>query len=156
MGDGADEVPQSADGLQQSVDALRNTAEACLKRVSKSENSDATFHNYGVATAIVLSTIGIALPSGDVCTYVSKGLIAIATAIFAIERSLDFGARWVFHRRLRCGYRGVLLQLNLVNAREGMEAKRAQLNKAVDSMNSLAEAESDIPGASIGDGKVKG
>ena len=76
---------------------------------------------------------------------VGKILTAVSTAIFTIERSLKFGERWVFHRRLSNSYDRVLLDLGLADAEQQPREKLETIKDAYELLAKTIESEGLIP-----------
>jgi hypothetical protein len=69
----------------------------------------------------------------------------IATVVIALGRTLNFGERWRFHRRLRYGFQSLDDRISRYLSLSGDE-NPAELKEIYSKLDELRAAEADIPG----------
>lgn len=115
---------------------------------SRHQTWDSILYNGSVIIAIVASSAATFLI--DDAPQIAKVLSAIAAIVIAIDRSLNWGARWIYQRQMRHEYLLILARINLVEnigANFTEEEKKKYFLLIFDDLIALRRRESMIPGS---------
>lgn len=129
--------------VEASIENLRRTIEKAARSHHRDARADSVWHNGGTGIAIAATTAATVLPA----TYSSWGRAAagLATFLIAINRALDFGTRWRWHRTMRSRYQVLLDQTEQVLTRPTNEQGPA-LTHIYDELAKVRAQERTIPG----------
>ncbi len=83
-----------------------------VKEHSTHQKWDSFLYNASVIIAIILSAGASFMV--DYHQDLAKILSALAAIVIAIDRSLNWGARWIFQRQMRQAYLSILARIDLV------------------------------------------
>ena len=80
----------------------------------KDQKGDGIWFNFGTGFVLLATTASTLIPlnSGEVLLWSAKILTGLATFLVALERSLNFGARWRYHIDMRNAYQSILDEMN--------------------------------------------
>lgn len=110
---------------------------------------DSALYNGGTVIVILLTGAATFTPDfGEPWTWVARILTGIAACWIAIERALNFGARWRFHVEMKNEYKMVLDKYNIhkiLKNRSNKEQAKS-LKDILTSLDALRHRESAIPG----------
>lgn len=134
------------------LNELKEQVRESVNEHSSSQTIDGLWYNSSVIAAILSSSFATFLI--DDCPFVAKILTALSAIIIAIDRSLNWGARWVYHRQMRHEYLLILARINLVENlgdNYSEDEKKKYFLLIFDDLFTIRKRESLIPG--IGDAK---
>jgi hypothetical protein len=126
---------------------LKNQIDNSVKEHKSNQDLDAWLYNTSIVMAVLCSSIASLLISS--CPTAAKILTLSAAALVAIDRALNWGARWVYHRNMRHEYLLILARISLVENAEGHfteEEKKKYFLLIFDDLFTLRKKESLIPG----------
>ena len=115
---------------------------------------DGFLYNTFVIAAILCSTVASLFI--DKFALAAKILTLSAAALVAIDRALNWGARWIYHRNMRHEYLLILARINLIENSESHlseEEKKKYFLLIFDDLFTLRRKESLIPGVTDVKGK---
>jgi hypothetical protein len=94
---------------EQKLGTLKARLAASMKEHSTKCSLDSFFYNGGTVAVILATTVATVLPQGlGDWVWIPKVLTAFATFWVAIERVLNFGARWRFHLGMKNEYEVII------------------------------------------------
>lgn len=95
------------------VSKLRRHLEQSIKE--HSHGVDSALYNGGTAAVILATALATFLPDLEgLWSWLPRTLTAFAAFWIALERALNFGARWRFHVEMKSGYRAILASLDIL------------------------------------------
>lgn len=110
---------------------------------------DAMYYNGITAVVLLATTATTLIPIDTQWAPLLKILTGLATFLIALERTLDFGARWRYHREMRHGYLAVLAKINFYEnlpGEFGAEERKRYYAEIYADLFSLGRREGEIPG----------
>lgn len=128
---------------------LRKQVNESISEHNGNQSLDGFLYNASVIAAILCSSIASLLV--DTFPSWAKGLSLATAVIVAIDRTLNWGARWIYHRQMRHEYLLVLARIDLVeNASDNFteDEKKKYFMLVFDDLFALRKKESLIPGVS--------
>jgi hypothetical protein len=128
---------------------LRKQINDSVSEHNQNQSLDGFLYNSFVIAAILCSSIASLL----VYSYPTWAkILSLATAAFiGIDRALNWGARWIYHRQMRHEYLLILARINLVeniNEQFTEEERKKYFMMIFDDLFALRKKESLIPGVS--------
>lgn len=128
---------------------LRKQIEVSVSEHNSNQTLDGLLYNSSVIIAILCSSIASLLVESFPIW--AKVLSLATAAIVAIDRALNWGARWIYHRQMRHEYLLILARIDLVenaNAQFSDEERKKYFMLIFDDLFVLRKKESLIPGVS--------
>lgn len=100
---------------QESMDQLKaNIAEEVAEH-KNAQKGDGLRFNYGIAFVLFATAMSTLIPTEPTwLLWIAKVLTGFAVFWVALERALNFGARWRFHIEMKSAYQNVLDELNFL------------------------------------------
>lgn len=133
---------------------LRRQVNESVSEHNRNQTLDGFLYNFFVIVAILCSSTASLLVSS--CPTLAK-ILSLATAAFiGIDRALNWGARWIYHRQMRHEYLLILARIDLVeniNDQFTDEERKKYFMMIFDDLFALRKKESLIPGVSEIKGK---
>lgn len=132
------------------LDDLKTQVKSNAREHERYQGLDGVTYNGSTIIVLLATTTTTLLPTDHTWEVVLvKCLSALATFLIALERTLNYGERWRYHREMRHGYLGILQKLVFYeNMGEGysVDAKKEYLERVYFDLNALALREGQIPG----------
>ena len=111
--------------------------------------TDSIYYNGGTIAVLLATTVATLLPTGFHPGWVPRVLTGLATFLVALERALNFGARWRYHREMQASYENLLGLIDFyVATKETLpdaEGKRLRVT-ILAQLVALQRLEANIPG----------
>ena len=133
---------------------LKNQITESVNEHNTLQSRDGFLYNGAVIIAILFASSATFL--FDYCPLWAKSLSLLSAVIIAIDSSLNFGARWVYHRQMRHEYLIILARIDLIensNQHFNEEEKKKYFLLVFDDLFALRKKESMIPG--VGEVRAK-
>jgi hypothetical protein len=126
--------------------AVRKGVDQKIREHRRVRALDSLLWNGGTIAVLLATWVATILP--EELGFWIRLPTAFAGFWVAVERILNFGGRWNFHRRMLNGYEAVRTKIDFceVVPQEEREQYRREIMKRLDL---LSEMESDIPGATL-------
>ena len=134
--------------MEYNFQELKKQVNASVKEHSTHQLWDSILYNGSVIIAIVASAAATFLI--DDTPYIAKILTALTAIVIAIDRSLNWGGRWIYQRQMRHEYLLILARISLVeNIGAGFteEERKKYFLLIFDDLFALQRRESMIPGS---------
>lgn len=128
---------------------LRQQINTSVTEHNRNQSLDGFLYNFFVILAIVLSALASLLV--DSYPIGAKILSLSAAVVVAIDRALNWGARWIYHRQMRHEYLLILARIDLVeNSNDDLtdDERKKYFMLIFDDLFALRKKESLIPGVS--------
>jgi hypothetical protein len=123
--------------------------ELMVTRCSRhSPRLDSFLYNGGTAAVLLATALATFLPTTVDPDWLPRALSGFAAFWIGLERALNFGGRWRYHRGMQVGYENVIGKIDLYTAsRDELtpEEARAQRDEIVNEIDVLQHREADIP-----------
>lgn len=134
--------------MEVNLEKLRVEVSKLVAEHETQQGFDAILYNGSVIFAIAFSSAATFL--SEEWHFAAKILSALTAIIIAIDRSLAFGARWIYHRQMRHDYLAILDRITLAEAGNDLfddSEKKKYFMLIFDDLFALRKRESVIPGA---------
>lgn len=122
---------------------MKQHVEECMKE--HKPGFDSALYNGGTLAVILFTAAATFLFGLDAWSWIPRVLTGIAAFWIAMERALNFGARWRFHLEMKKGYEMILVMINSMELLPEGE-RRTELEKIRRDFFGLLRRESAIPG----------
>lgn len=112
---------------------------------------DGTLYNASTILSITLAALASLLPIDSKYLKILSGMAAI---IIAIDRSLNWGARWLYHRHMRHGYLNILAKITFFENLPSVftdEERKIYFREIFTDLYTLRQKETEMPGVNIKD-----
>jgi hypothetical protein len=127
-------------------DALRELLERRCRE--HSPNLDSFLYNGGTVALLAATSMATFLSPSFDPDWVPRALTGFAAFWIALERALNFGGRWRYHRQMKAGYENVISRIELYTATAQQltpdEVKEFR-DSVASEITSLQQREADIP-----------
>ncbi|MDJ1473544.1 hypothetical protein [Xanthocytophaga flava] len=90
--------------MSNNFDSLKEQIKESIQEHKYHQSLDAYTYNTSVLVAITATTVATLLPPTIDYIWFVKILSGIAALLIALDRSLNWGARWLYHRTMRHEY----------------------------------------------------
>jgi hypothetical protein len=94
---------------------LRGTALRAAN--SHSPRWDSFLYNSCATGSVVFTALATFLPESNTVPWLARGLTGAAFCLILLERTLNFGGRWRFHRRMQHAYTSIADDIDIFLAR---------------------------------------
>lgn len=130
---------------------LKAQIEKSVSEHNKYQAFDGLGYNGITIVVLLATTTATIIPTEWLWFGISrvKVLTGVATFLVALERTLNLGARWRYHREMRHGYLAVLAKINFYqNMPDGydVETKKRYFQEIYSDLDLLRDHEHGIPG----------
>lgn len=105
---------------------------------------DSVLYNGGTVVAFAATVIVSASFWPPEYNWIGQVLSAIAAFLIAIERALNFGARWIFHRKIRLKYEALMARLDIAESLD-TAMRTAKIEGIVADLELIKAVEGEIP-----------
>jgi hypothetical protein len=126
---------------------LRKEISESVKEHNKYGGWDGLIYNSTTVLAIVMTSLAALLPNLGV--FYLKIISGIAAMLIAIDRALNWGARWIYHRQMRHEYLVILAKISFYeNMPENFtdEEKKAHFMEIYTELYNTRRKEVSMPG----------
>ena len=133
---------------------LRKQVNDSVSEHNSNQSLDGFLYNSSVILAIFFSSISSLLV--DSYPIWAKVLSLSTAVVVAIDRALNWGARWIYHRQMRHEYLLILARIDLVenvNEQFNEEERKKYFMLIFDDLFTIRKKESLVPGVSEIKGK---
>ncbi|MER7457488.1 hypothetical protein [Micromonospora sp. NPDC126480] len=121
---------------------LEESIRSCIQQ--HDPRLDSVLFNGGTVLALAATISATAVTWSGSLSWLPRALTGFAAFLIGLERALNFGERWRYHRRRRDAYQSLLDRLNLARAVKGPKREEL-LDRLVDDLDRLRTSEGDIP-----------
>ncbi|MEU5263988.1 hypothetical protein [Amycolatopsis sp. NPDC021455] len=105
---------------------------------------DSALFNGGTVLALGATILATAASWPADLSWLPRALTGLAAFLIGVERALNFGERWRYHRRLRDSYRSLHDRFTLASELPSPQSDEL-LTKIIDDLERLRRTEGDIP-----------
>jgi hypothetical protein len=106
---------------------------------------DSILYNGGTVLALAATLLATAAVWPTEYDWIPRALSGLAAFLIAMERGLNFGARWMFHRRLRAGYRSLLLRFDVAAKMPPGNDRTTKIDQLLNDLEAFRRLEPDFP-----------
>jgi hypothetical protein len=106
---------------------------------------DSFLYNGGTVLALLATLLATAALWPADFAWVPRALSGLAAFLIAVERGLNFGARWAFHKKYQSGYKQFLLRLEVAENTKDEAERDRKIDALLDDIEVYRKLESDIP-----------
>lgn len=112
---------------------------------------DSFLFNGGTVVALAATIVATSVTWPNDLSWLSRVLTGLAAFMIGVERALNFGERWRYHRRLRDGYLSIYNRYSLAVLLPRAQ-REAALTKVIEDLDLLRGSEGDIPKGTLPSG----
>lgn len=133
---------------------LKKEIKTSIDEHTKFAGWDGTIYNVTAVLAILLTSLAALLPS-SIGTLYPKIISGIAAILITVDRALNWGGRWIYHRQMRHEYLNILAKISFY---ENMpknfseEEKKSHYLEIYTALYSTRQREDAMPGVKLSKG----
>jgi hypothetical protein len=139
-------------------ESLKKYVDDGVKEHDHYQSQNAYLYNYLIVIAIICTSSAAILPLNPDDTWITKLLAGVGAIIISLDRALNFGSRWVYHRQMRHGYLSIAAKISFYeNLPLGYseEEKKKIFQEIYQGYYLMKQKEAEIPGINF-EKKIKG